>query len=85
MNDYLMALSVPEPFLSGGTLNLNSYEDFDYIIKPNSVEKRYKISNIQVKGQFSDCDCVYTNTQKTFKLDSVAMNRTGSNLQITLN
>jgi|GEM_PF-2140826 hypothetical protein len=84
-NDYLMVLSDPEPFSSGGTLNLNSYENFDYIIKPNSTGRDYKVNTIQVKGEFSDCDCVYTNTQKTFELDSIATDRTGSNLQVTLN
>jgi hypothetical protein len=84
-NNYLMVLSDPEPFSSGGTLNLNSYEDFDYIIKPNLAGKKYKLSEIEVKGEFSDCECVYTNTQKVFKLDGVVMDRTGSNLQITLN
>lgn len=84
-NDYLMVLSDPAPFSSGGTINLNSYEDFDYIIKPNAAGKSYRLSDIEVKGEYSDCDCIYTNTQKTFKLDGVEMDRTGSNMQITLN
>ena len=84
-NDYLMVLSDPAPFFSSGSINLNSYEDFDYIIKPNSAGKNYKLTDIEVKGEFSDCDCIYTNTQKTLKLDGVAIDRNGSNLQITLN
>lgn len=84
-NDYLMVISDPAPFHSGTTINLNAYEDFDYIIKPNSTGKSYKISNIKIKGEFSDCDCIYTNTQKTFELDGVAIDRSGSNLQVTLN
>lgn len=83
--DYLMVLSDLEPFSSGGTLNLNSYENFEYIIRPNHTGQEYKLTDIQVKGEFQDCDCEYINTEKTFTLDGVEMNRTNSNLQITLN
>ncbi len=83
--NFLMVLSDPKPFSSGGTFNLNSYENFDYIIRPNHTGKTYKIKDIQVKGEFRDCDCEYINTKKTLQLDGVAMDRTNSVLQIVLN
>ena len=83
-SDYLMVLSDPKPFSSGGTINIHSYEDFDYIIKPNTNGINYKLTDIKVKGEFSDCDCIYTNTKKMFKLDNAEVNRTGSNMQVVL-
>lgn len=85
VGDYLMVLSDPEPFGTSGTFNLNSYEDFDYVIRPNHSGKKYKIKDIEVKGEFQDCECEYVNTEKTFTLDGIEMNRTNSNLQVTLN
>lgn len=84
-SDYLMVLSDPAPFSNGGTVNINSYENYDYIIKPNASHPGYKITNIEVKGEYQDCNCKYENTEKTFELDGLEMDRTNSMLQITLN
>jgi len=83
--NYDMVLSDAEPFATGGFINVFSYEDYDYVIRPNDNGKQYKIIDIEVKGQFEDCDCEYLNTQKTFLLDSLPIDRTNSNLQVTLN
>ncbi len=83
--NYDMILSDAEPFATGGLINVFSYEDYDYVIRPNDNGTQYKITDIEVKGQFEDCDCEYLNTEKTFLLDSVAIDRTNSNLHITLN
>ena len=67
------------------SINVFSYEEYDYVIRPNDDGKQYKVTNVQVKGQFEDCDCEYLNTEKTFLLDSLPIDRTGSSLQDTLN
>ncbi len=79
----ILVLSDRRPFTSGGFINLNSYEDSDYIIR-NMGDFSFKISNIEVKGEYSDCDCVYTNTEKTFRLNQQEMDRTNSNSEIIL-
>ena len=76
--DYLMVLSDPKPFVSGGTLNINSYENFDYIIRPNEATAGYKLTNIEVKGEYQDCNCDYINTEKTFELDTISIDKTDS-------
>jgi hypothetical protein len=81
----LMVLSDLAPFSSGGMINLNSYEDYEYIIRANPAATAYKVQDIEVTGEYQDCDCLYVNTKKTFKLNGVDMTRTNSNLQITLN
>lgn len=83
--NYDMVLSDVEPFSTGGFINVFSYEDYDYVIRPNDNGKQYKVTAIEVKGQFEDCDCEYLNTQKTFLLDSLPIDRTNSSLQVTLN
>lgn len=83
--NYDMILSDVEPFSTGGFVNVFSYEDYEYVIRPNDSGVQYKITDIEVKGQFEDCECAYLNTQKTFLLDSIPIDRTNSNLQITLN
>ncbi|MFK7948491.1 MAG: hypothetical protein AB8G11_12945 [Saprospiraceae bacterium] len=83
-NDFVMVLSDPEPFSSGGTVNINAYEDFNYIIRPNNAHSGYRLSNIEVKGEYQECDCEYVNTEKTFTLDTTEMDRTGSVQPIVL-
>jgi hypothetical protein len=83
--NYDMVLSDVEPFSTGGFINVFSYEEYDYVIRPNDNGKQYKVTNVQVQGQFEDCDCEYLNTEKTFLLDSLPIDRTNSNLHITLN
>ena len=63
-----MFLSDVEPFSTGGFVNVFSYEDYDYVIRPNDNGKQYKVTAVKVAGQFEDCDCEYLNTQKTFLL-----------------
>lgn len=82
--NYTMILSDPEPFSSGGTVNINAYENYDYIIFPNSTHIGYQLSKIEVKGEYQDCNCAYVNTQKTFKLNDVAMDKTGSVIPVVL-
>lgn len=83
--NYDMVLSDVEPFSTGGFINVFSYENYDYIIRPNDNGKEYKVTDIEVKGQFEDCECEYLNTEKTFLLDSLPIDRTGSSLQVILN
>lgn len=80
--DFQIVLSDSSPFIDNSIANLNDYDDYDYIIRSNAFE--YKITDIEVKGEFSECNCVYTNTQKTFKLNGVEMERTNSNMQVVL-
>lgn len=80
----VLVLSDKRPFTSGGFINLNSYEDSDYIIRNTTGDFIYKLSDIEVKGEYSDCDCIYTNTQKTFNLNNQEMDRTNSDAIIVL-
>lgn len=77
-NDFIMMLSDPKPFGSGGTVNINSYEEFDYIIRPNNAHVGYKLSGIEVKGEYRDCNCEYVNTEKNLTLDNVELDKTAS-------
>lgn len=83
-NTNTLVLADGYPFSSGGFINLNSYEDYDYIIRNATNDFAHKLSDIEVKGQYDECDCDYTNTQKTFELDNEVLDRTNSNVEVML-
>lgn len=82
--DFLMVLSDPAPFTSGGAINLNSYENYDYILRPSYGGKTYKLNNLKAKGEYQDCNCTYLNTQKTYRLDGIDGEQTASKTPIIL-
>ena len=82
--DPKLVLADGYPFASDGFINLNSYENYDYIIRSASTTDEHYLSDIEVKGNYDDCDCDYTNTQKTFVLNDRKLDRTNSNTDIML-
>ena len=82
--DSKLVLADGYPFASNGFINLNSYEEYDYIVRNTSNDFQYYVSDIEVKGNYDDCDCDYINTQKTFELNNEKLDRTNSNADVML-